>query len=73
MTHDYSWGPAYVAAILETDDGRMPFRIREAWAAIERRLLSPLEVGSAEEKALCRAQSGLTLLKAEKQHQVGLN
>jgi hypothetical protein len=66
MTRDYSWGPAYVAAILETDDGRIPFRIREAWEAIEQRLFSPLEVGSAEEKALRRAQLGLVVLRRER-------
>ena len=66
MIRDYSWGPAYLAAILETDDSRMSFRIHEAWEAVVQRLLSPLELGSAEERALRRAQLGLAVLRRER-------
>ena len=38
----YSW-QAYLAAVLETDNDLMPLRIYEALAAIEQRLLSPME------------------------------
>ena len=38
----YSWQQAYLAAVLETDNDLMPFRIYEALAAIEQRLLSPM-------------------------------
>jgi hypothetical protein len=60
----YSWQPPYLSAILETDDAAMPTRIYEALAAIEQRLLSPIE--AAEYKAIEHAQRGMLTLKAER-------
>jgi 7,8-dihydro-6-hydroxymethylpterin-pyrophosphokinase len=39
----YLWQANYMSAILETDDALTPTRIYEALAAIEQRLLSPIE------------------------------
>jgi hypothetical protein len=46
----------HIATILETDPARVSHRLVEAIAAIEQRLLSPVEAGSDEEKALKQAQ-----------------
>jgi hypothetical protein len=54
-----------MSAVLETDDALMPTRIYEAIAAIEQRLLSPLEAGCAEHKAIENAQRALLTLKVE--------
>jgi hypothetical protein len=62
----YLWHPAYVSAILETDDTLMPTRIYEALAAIEQRLLIPIEAGDVEQKEIDQAQTGLLTLKAER-------
>jgi hypothetical protein len=62
----YSWQLDYIAAVLETDDSRIARRIYEAIAAIEQRLLSPVEPGSAEEQALIQAQKVLSAIKAQK-------
>jgi hypothetical protein len=55
-----------IGALLETDDSKLARRVYEALAAIEQRLLSPIEPGSDEEKALKTAQKLLTVIKAEK-------
>jgi hypothetical protein len=60
----YSWQQAYLAAVLETDNDLMPLRIYEALAAIEQRLISPLE--AIEQMAIDDAQKGLLTLKAER-------
>jgi hypothetical protein len=62
----YLWHPAYVSAILETDDALMPNRIYEALAAIEQRFLTPIEAGDVEQKEIEHAQTGLLTLKAER-------
>jgi hypothetical protein len=62
----YSWQTVYLAAVLETDDAAMPTRIYEALAAIEQRLLSPIETGGIEHRAIEDAQRGLLTLKAER-------
>ena len=62
----YSWQPDYIGALLETDDSKLAHRTYEALAAIEQRLLSPVEPGSDEEKALKTAQKLLAIIKAEK-------
>jgi hypothetical protein len=51
---------------LETDDSKLAHRTYEALAAIEQRLLSPVEPGSDEEKAFKAAQKLLAIIKAEK-------
>jgi hypothetical protein len=60
----YSWQQAYLAAVLETDNDLMSLRIYEALAAIEQRLLSPVEV--TEQRVIDDAQTGLLTLKAER-------
>jgi hypothetical protein len=62
----YVWQPAYISAVLETDNGTMPSRIYEALAAIEQRLLNPNELGCVELEAIEDAQTGLLALKAER-------
>lgn len=41
----YLWQPAYSSAVPERDSARMFGKIYEALAAIEQRLLSPIEEG----------------------------
>ncbi len=60
----YLWLPAYLSAVLETDNALMPSRIYEALAAIDQRLLSPIEAG--EYKEIENAQRGLLALKVER-------
>ena len=60
----YSWQQTYLAAVLETDNDLMPLRIYEALAAIEQRLLSPMD--AIEQKIVDDAQTGLLTLKAER-------
>jgi hypothetical protein len=60
----YSWQQAYLAAVLETDNDLMPLRIYEALAAIEERLLSPVD--TIERRTIDDAQTGLFTLKAER-------
>jgi len=62
----YSWQPDYIGALLETDDSKLAHRVLEALVAIEQRLLSPVEPGSDEEKALKTAQKLLAIIKAVK-------
>jgi hypothetical protein len=62
----YSWLPAYMSAVLETDNALMPTRIYEALAAIEQRLLNPIEAGGIEYREIKHAQTGLLMLKAER-------
>jgi hypothetical protein len=60
----YSWQQAYLPAILEADNDLMSFRICEALAAIDRRLLSPME--AVEQRTTDDAQTGLLTLKGER-------
>ena len=62
----YLWQAEYISAISETDPSQLTRRIYEAIAAIEQRLLAPVEHGSAEEQALKTARELLVALKAEK-------
>jgi hypothetical protein len=55
----YDWQQPYTAAIWETDDLLMNGRIYEALSAVEQRRLSPVEVGSDEDRALTEADTGL--------------
>jgi hypothetical protein len=66
QSNTYLWLPAYLAAVLETDNALMPTRIYEALAAIEQRLLSSIEAGSDECREIENAQRGLLTLKAER-------
>jgi hypothetical protein len=55
------WEEPYIAAIYETDDANMAGRILEATSAIEQRLLSPVEPGSEEDRAIKMLKAGLRL------------
>ena len=61
----YPWQVSYIAAVLETNPLLKRDKIVEALAALEHRLLSPVEPGSAEETALKVARVGLARLKAD--------
>jgi hypothetical protein len=56
---NYLWFEPYKNAVCETDDSRLRGRVLEARAAIEQRLLSPVNPGSDEDRALQSAQMGL--------------
>jgi|HubBroStandDraft_6_1064221.scaffolds.fasta_scaffold482245_2 hypothetical protein len=58
------WLPAYLSAVLETDNTLMPTRIYEALAAIEQRLRSPIDAD--EYKEIENAQRGLLTLREER-------
>lgn len=60
----YLWLPAYLTAVLETDNALMPTRIYDALAAIHQRLLSPIE--AEEYREIENAQRGLLALKVER-------
>jgi hypothetical protein len=62
----YLWIAAYEAAVFETADALMPGRIPEALAAIEQRLLSPIDIDGHEFESIVRAQNGLQALRAER-------
>ena len=61
----YWWQTVYIEALLETDENLKVGRIYEAIAALEQRLLSPVDPGSDEDIKLKAAQAGLTRLKSE--------
>jgi hypothetical protein len=61
----YWWWVCYIEAVLETDPNLKVGRIYEAIAAIEQRLLSPIELGSDEAIALKVANAGVARLKSE--------
>jgi hypothetical protein len=68
---NYLWQAAYMAAVCETDDSLMDGRILEARAALEQRLLSPIE--DEEYRAIKNAERALEVLRAERVHKfVGL-
>ena len=52
----YLWLPAYLSAVLKTNNTLLPTRIYEALAAIEQRLLSPIETGGDESWEIENAQ-----------------
>jgi hypothetical protein len=62
----YAWQEPYIAAVYETDDAKMPGLIYEAVAAIEQRLLSPIESGSEEDKEIQNTLISLQALRAER-------
>jgi hypothetical protein len=62
----YPWQTAYVSAVLEADEAKVHGLILEAVSAIEQRLLSPVDKGSLEVKAIAVAQSVLMTLRADR-------
>jgi hypothetical protein len=73
MNGTYIWQPAYLAAVYETNDEVMMGRILEARAAIEQRLLVPIEEDSLEYRELLAAQKALEVLKFERVDQIDLH
>jgi hypothetical protein len=61
----YDWQQPYTAAIWETDKLLMDGRIYKALSAVEGRRLSPVEVGSDEDRALTEADAGIQGLITE--------
>jgi hypothetical protein len=66
MDRIFAWQAPYFAAICETDDSLIGGRILEAQAALEQRLLSPIDRDGEEGKALKRAEKGLEALRSER-------
>jgi hypothetical protein len=68
MRSNYPWEDLYRAAIVETDDKRMPTRVHEAKSAIDSRLhdLQFDHGGTPEEReAITDALQGLNVLRQE--------
>jgi hypothetical protein len=68
MRADYVWEESYKAAILETDDSKMPNRLRAAKGAIDKRLqeMQADHGGTPEERqAITDALAGLNTLRRE--------
>jgi hypothetical protein len=68
MRADYVWEESYNAAVLETDDTKMPNRLRAAKGAIDNRLqeLQMDHGGTPEERlAITDALAGLNVLRRE--------
>ena len=70
MRADYVWQVSYQAAILETDDNKLPNRLQGAKAAIDNRLHDlQRDYGGtpAERQAITDALGGLNVLRRELQ------
>ena len=65
MENLYWWEVCYTEAIIETYQNLKMGRIYEAIAALDQRLLSPLEPGSDEGIKLTAARADLQRLKSE--------
>jgi len=59
----YPWQEPYLAAAQETDDAKRSCHLLEALAAIEQRLLSPIDVNSLEYKAIQNTRRGIDVLR----------
>jgi hypothetical protein len=62
----YPWQEPYLAAAQETDDSKIPGHLLEAIAAIEQRLLSPIDQDSLEYKAIENTRRGIEVLCKER-------
>jgi hypothetical protein len=60
----YLWQEAYESALMEVDHTRVHGRILEAAAAIEQRLLSPIDIHGAEYKAIVTAEITLVTVRS---------
>jgi hypothetical protein len=68
MRADYVWDESYKAAVLETDNNKLPDRIRAAKSAIDTRLqeMQTDHGGTPEERnAISDALAGLNVLRRE--------
>jgi hypothetical protein len=68
MQGNYSWASHYLAAILETDDGRLPARIAAARAVLGVRLnrLADIHGNWEERRAIGEALEKLRVLREER-------
>lgn len=69
MSEDLPWQKAYVDAVLETDDSKLPQRVMAAGNAIQSRTieLAHDHQGTPEErKAIAHALNGLSVLRKER-------
>ena len=62
----YSWQQPYLQAVQETDDSKMAHHLMEAIAAVEQRLLSPIDTRSLEYKAIENTRRGIDVLRQER-------
>ena len=62
----YMWSRLYVNAILETDSGKLPLRIREAEWAMQQRSSSTLPIDGAERELMTGARARLRSLRTER-------
>jgi hypothetical protein len=70
MKADYAWNEPYLAAILKTDDAKLPNRLKTAKAAIDARLheLQSDPGGTPEERqAINNALAALYVLRKEEE------
>jgi hypothetical protein len=69
MSHSrptYPWQQPYLEAVQETDNSKMPHHLLEATAAIQQRLLSPIDENSAEYRAILATRLGIEVLLNER-------
>ena len=73
MRADYVWEESYKAAILETDDKKLPNRLHAAKGAIDTRLqeMQMDHGGTPEERlAITNALAGLNVLRRELERRI---
>jgi len=73
MRADYVWEESYKAAILETDDTKLPNRLHAAKGAIDRRLqeMQMDHGGTPEERlAVTDALAGLNVIRRELERRI---
>jgi hypothetical protein len=61
----YSWQEPYLQTAQETDDTQIPHHLLEATAAIEQRLLSPIDEKSEEYRAIKNTWLGIQTLRKQ--------
>jgi hypothetical protein len=59
----YAWQEPYLHAAQETDDSQITHHLLEATAAIEQRLLSPIDESSDEYRAIKNTWLGIQTLR----------
>jgi hypothetical protein len=61
----YSWQEPYLEAVKETDYAKISHHLLEANAAIEQRLLSPIDERSEEYRAIQNTRMGIQTLREQ--------
>jgi hypothetical protein len=61
----YLWQEPYQEAVQETDETKIPNHLLEASAAIEQRLLSPIDESSQEYRAILNTWLGIQTLRRQ--------